>query len=117
MKEDMQQTSDIALKDVASTLTVEGILAELVLAWVCLKKAGCDNPKIAVAGLNPHAGENGTMGHEDAATVAPAIAQLQAEGIDARGPYPAEPVRLSCSDVTQGHSDAERYSRGRAFLL
>lgn len=51
---------------------------------------GIAAPRLAISGLNPHAGENGTMGHEDAAIVAPAIAQLQAEGIDARGPYPAD---------------------------
>ena len=51
---------------------------------------GIAAPRLALSGLNPHAGENGTMGQEDAGVVAPAIAQLQAEGIDARGPYPAD---------------------------
>jgi len=47
-------------------------------------------PRLAVAGLNPHAGEGGAMGEEDLAVVAPAVAQLTAEGIDARGPLPAD---------------------------
>ena len=47
-------------------------------------------PRLAVAGLNPHAGENGTMGREDIEIVAPAVAQLKAEGIDARGPLPPD---------------------------
>ena len=47
-------------------------------------------PRLAVAGLNPHAGENGAFGEEDRAIVAPAVAQLVAEGIDARGPLPAD---------------------------
>jgi len=47
-------------------------------------------PRLAVAGLNPHAGEGGAMGEEDLAVVAPAVAQLKAEGIDARGPLPAD---------------------------
>jgi 4-hydroxythreonine-4-phosphate dehydrogenase len=47
-------------------------------------------PRLAVAGLNPHAGEAGTMGREDIDIVAPAIAQLRAEGIDARGPLPPD---------------------------
>ncbi|MCO5093233.1 4-hydroxythreonine-4-phosphate dehydrogenase PdxA [Bosea sp. (in: a-proteobacteria)] len=51
---------------------------------------GIASPRLAVAGLNPHAGENGAMGHEDAGVVAPAVAQLRAEGIDALGPYPAD---------------------------
>jgi 4-hydroxythreonine-4-phosphate dehydrogenase len=47
-------------------------------------------PRLAIAGLNPHAGEQGTLGEEDRAIVAPAVAQLAAEGIDVRGPVPAD---------------------------
>lgn len=47
-------------------------------------------PRLAVAGLNPHAGENGTLGEEDRTIVAPAVARLVADGIDARGPLPAD---------------------------
>jgi 4-hydroxythreonine-4-phosphate dehydrogenase len=47
-------------------------------------------PRLALAGLNPHAGESGTMGREEIDVIAPAIAQLQAEGIDARGPFPGD---------------------------
>jgi 4-hydroxythreonine-4-phosphate dehydrogenase len=48
------------------------------------------HPRLVVAGLNPHAGENGTLGEEDLTIVAPAVARLVAEGIDARGPLPAD---------------------------
>jgi len=48
------------------------------------------HPRLAIAGLNPHAGEDGTLGEEDRNIVAPAVAQLVAEGIDARGPLPAD---------------------------
>jgi 4-hydroxythreonine-4-phosphate dehydrogenase len=48
------------------------------------------HPRLVVAGLNPHAGESGALGEEDRAIVAPAVAQLVAEGIDARGPLPAD---------------------------
>jgi len=47
-------------------------------------------PRLAIAGLNPHAGEQGTLGEEDRAIVTPAVAQLAAEGIDAKGPLPAD---------------------------
>jgi 4-hydroxythreonine-4-phosphate dehydrogenase len=47
-------------------------------------------PRLAIAGLNPHAGEDGSLGEEDRTIVAPAVAQLAAEGIDARGPLPAD---------------------------
>jgi 4-hydroxythreonine-4-phosphate dehydrogenase len=51
---------------------------------------GIRDPRIAVAGLNPHAGEDGTMGAEDSAIVAPAVAALQAEGVRAFGPLPPD---------------------------
>jgi 4-hydroxythreonine-4-phosphate dehydrogenase len=47
-------------------------------------------PRLAIAGLNPHAGEHGTLGEEDRAIVAPAVAQLAAEGIEVKGPLPAD---------------------------
>ncbi len=51
-----------------------------------------ERPRIAVCGLNPHAGEHGLFGTEDAEHIAPAIAAAQAEGIDASGPHPADTV-------------------------
>lgn len=51
---------------------------------------GIEVPRLAIAGLNPHAGEDGSMGMEDLEIVAPAVRLLQAEGIDARGPLPAD---------------------------
>ncbi len=51
---------------------------------------GITRPRIAVAGLNPHAGESGTIGSEDVAVIAPAIATLEAEGIIATGPHSAD---------------------------
>ena len=87
-------TSHIPLKDVASTLTVEGILAELELAWMCLKKAGYDNPKIAVAGLNPHAGDGGSFGMEEIDIIEPAVKAARTKGFDVDGPFPADTVFL-----------------------
>ena len=51
---------------------------------------GIAMPRLAVAGLNPHAGDGGALGEEEIAVVAPAVAALRAQGIDARGPYPAD---------------------------
>ena len=53
-------------------------------------KFGLARPRLAVAGLNPHAGEEGAMGREDLEIVAPAVARLRAEGIEARGPLPSD---------------------------
>ena len=55
-----------------------------------IRDFGIPSPRLAVAGLNPHAGEAGTMGHEDQAIVAPAVAALRGLGIDARGPLPPD---------------------------
>ncbi|MEL6645042.1 MAG: 4-hydroxythreonine-4-phosphate dehydrogenase PdxA [Pseudomonadota bacterium] len=51
---------------------------------------GVAKPRLAVAGLNPHAGEGGAMGHEDLSVIAPVVARLAAEGLDVTGPYPAD---------------------------
>jgi 4-hydroxy-L-threonine phosphate dehydrogenase PdxA len=53
---------------------------------------GIAKPRIAVAGLNPHAGEHGLFGSEDEAIIRPAIQQAQAEGIEASGPWPGDTV-------------------------
>ena len=53
-------------------------------------KFGIDQPRILVAGLNPHAGEGGHLGHEEIDIIIPALQQLNSEGIDVRGPYPAD---------------------------
>src|SRR5262249_39803445 len=54
------------------------------------RRFGIANPRIAVAGLNPHAGEDGALGAEDRAIVQPAVDNLKSLGIDARGPLPAD---------------------------
>ena len=54
------------------------------------KRFGLERPRIAVSGLNPHAGESGAMGREEIEMIAPAIATLRAEGLDIRGPLPAD---------------------------
>ncbi len=54
------------------------------------RRFGVTRPRLAFAGLNPHAGEDGAMGREEIEVIAPAIAALQAEGIDAQGPFPAD---------------------------
>ena len=63
-------------------------------------------PRLAVAGLNPHAGEDGTMGEEEATIIAPAIAQLRAEGLDVSGPFAADsmftPAARATYDVAMG---------------
>lgn len=84
-------TSHIALKDVHTTITKEKIVKKIQALNSSLKKDfGIRKPKIAVFGLNPHAGENGKMGDEESQIINPAINEAKNEGILAFGPYPAD---------------------------
>ncbi len=84
-------TIHIPLADVARTLTTENIVEIATITANELKhRFGIKNPRLAISGLNPHAGEEGAMGAEDAEIVAPAIAELRSRGIDAFGPLPAD---------------------------
>ena len=79
------------LSRVSALLTAEKITAAgLVVAQALSRDFGIASPRLAVAGLNPHAGEGGALGREEIDVVAPAIEALQAQGVDARGPYPAD---------------------------
>jgi 4-hydroxythreonine-4-phosphate dehydrogenase len=80
-----------ALAKAIARLTPEMIIATSRIVAAALKRDfGIAAPRLAVAGLNPHAGEAGTMGREEIDIIAPAIATLRAEGIDARGPMPPD---------------------------
>ncbi|WP_353228092.1 4-hydroxythreonine-4-phosphate dehydrogenase PdxA [Novosphingobium sp.] len=84
-------TVHVALADVPRHLTSALIQTRATIAAAALRRDfGIAHPRLAVAGLNPHAGEDGRMGGEDAAIIAPAVAALRAAGIDARGPLPAD---------------------------
>lgn len=84
-------TIHIAVNQIAKQLTSDLIIRTAKITHHDLKnRFGINAPRIAVAGLNPHAGENGTMGMEDITIVAPAVEALKAEGINAFGPLPAD---------------------------
>ncbi len=84
-------TIHIPLAEVPRRLTTASIVETgRIVARDLTQHFGVARPRLAVAGLNPHAGENGALGAEDAAVVAPAVAALQAAGIDAFGPLPAD---------------------------
>lgn len=83
-------TSHIPIKDVSQNLTITGILNSVDLVHKTLKRAGINNPRIAVAALNPHAGEGGTCGLEEIEIINPAVEQLKQNGINVQGPFPAD---------------------------
>ena len=84
-------TTHLPLKEVPAAITQEGLARVLDILHADLRdKFGIASPRILVTGLNPHAGENGYLGREEIEVIEPALAQAQARGIDARGPYPAD---------------------------
>jgi len=84
-------TIHLPLKDVFARLTTDLIVETgRIVARDLRNRFGIAQPRLAVAGLNPHAGEQGTLGDEDLAVVQPAVQRLIADGIDARGPLPAD---------------------------
>jgi 4-hydroxythreonine-4-phosphate dehydrogenase len=87
-------TSHIPLAEVPARLTKERILPALKLTDACMRSAGFPCPRIAVAGLNPHAGDGGNFGREEIDVIAPAVAAGKREGIFVEGPFPADTVFL-----------------------
>jgi 4-hydroxythreonine-4-phosphate dehydrogenase len=83
-------TVHAALADVPRLLTREVMQRTIELTWRELPRYGLAAPRIAVAGLNPHAGEHGLFGLEEQTVIAPAVACCRAGGIDVSGPYPAD---------------------------
>lgn len=88
-------TIHIPLRDVARTLTTADILGKIELGHAACLALGVATPRIAVAGLNPHAGEHGLFGDEDDRVIAPAVTQARSRGIDVAGPLPGDTVFLA----------------------
>jgi 4-hydroxythreonine-4-phosphate dehydrogenase len=82
----------VSLAEAIAAVTTEAELRAMRLAHDACLAFGVERPRVAVAGLNPHAGENGMFGREDVDIIAPAIAGARAEGIDASGPWPGDTV-------------------------
>ncbi len=84
-------TTHLPLKDVSAAITTTSLIETVTIIHQDLKtRFALANPKILMAGLNPHAGENGYLGTEELDTLIPAIKQLNAQGIQISGPYPAD---------------------------
>ncbi|NGM88856.1 4-hydroxythreonine-4-phosphate dehydrogenase PdxA [Parapusillimonas sp. SGNA-6] len=85
-------TIHVALSEVSRLVDIYTELKTIRLAHQACLQAGIVKPRIAVAGLNPHAGEEGRFGQEEIQVISPAIAQAQAEGLDVSGPWPGDTV-------------------------
>lgn len=90
-------TVHVALAEVPRLLT-QALVEEIVtLTAASLPAFGYPSPRIGLAGLNPHAGEHGLMGHEDDDVLRPAVEACRARGIDVRGPFPGDTVFLQAT--------------------
>ena len=85
-------TSHESLRTALDRITPQRIDDALTLADATMRGAGIANPRIAVAALNPHGGENGLFGREEIDIIAPAVAKAAARGINCKGPFPADTV-------------------------
>ncbi len=94
----MLLTNHVPLRRACDLVTSERVLDRLQLADAGLRQLGVQHPRIAVAGLNPHAGEEGLFGHEERDALVPAIEAARAQGIDAVGPFPADTLFLKARD-------------------
>lgn len=87
-------STHISLLDFLTNLNQNRVNTVIKIADTFMKKAGFESPRIAVAGVNPHAGENGLFGQEEINTLIPSIKTMQQEGIDVTGPCPPDTVFL-----------------------
>ncbi|WP_136635725.1 4-hydroxythreonine-4-phosphate dehydrogenase PdxA [Pseudooceanicola onchidii] len=85
-------TIHVSLRDAIEQCTFEAQMRAIRLAHKGCQAFGIGNPRIAVAGLNPHAGEGGLFGREEIEVIAPAIARAREEGLDVKGPFPGDTV-------------------------
>ena len=83
-------TSHIPLKDVSEHLTIDKVMDAINLAYDTLKRAGFENPKVAISAINPHGGDSGTCGKEEIDVLAPAVKQANSEGKNIVGPFPSD---------------------------
>jgi 4-phospho-D-threonate 3-dehydrogenase / 4-phospho-D-erythronate 3-dehydrogenase len=90
-------TVHVPLKEVPTLLTRQVVDGTIALTHEALPQFGIERARLAIAGLNPHAGESGVLGDEDERVLKPAIEAARDNGIDASGPYPADTVFVRAS--------------------
>lgn len=85
-------STHVSLREACNRVKKERVLDVIRMSHMACKDLGIEKPRVAVAGLNPHCGENGLFGDEEIKEITPAIEAARAEGIDASGPYPPDSV-------------------------
>ena len=95
-------TIHLSLRRAIDAITFDAVLETLRIAHAAAVRFGIEAPRIAVAGLNPHAGEGGLFGSEEVQVIAPAVAAARAQGIDASGPFAPDTVFMRARNA-RGH--------------
>jgi 4-hydroxythreonine-4-phosphate dehydrogenase len=85
-------STHVSLRQAVDLVKKPRIRVAVRLSHQALKSMGCPNPRIAVAGLNPHAGESGIFGREEVEEIGPAVAEAREEGFEVQGPFPPDTV-------------------------
>jgi 4-hydroxythreonine-4-phosphate dehydrogenase len=96
-------TSHVPLREVAALITPQAVESAVRILHDALARAGVPQPRIAVSGLNPHAGDNGSIGREEIEVIAPAVQRLKAQGLAASGPWSPDTVFIA---ARKGEFDA-----------
>ena len=90
-------TTHIGINDIRNVLTIGRVFDPIDLGHAACQRLGVARPRIAVCGLNPHAGEGGLFGDEEERLIEPAIRMAREAGIDVRGPFPADTIFISAA--------------------
>ncbi len=89
-------TAHVPLADVPKFITTQRVLDAIELGAAACVRLGIDRPRLAVLGLNPHAGEHGLLGDDEQRTIIPAIERAKAQGLHIEGPFPADTIYREC---------------------
>jgi 4-hydroxythreonine-4-phosphate dehydrogenase len=114
-------TSHVSLRTALDQITHDSIIEAIELVDRTMKMAGIEKPRIAVAALNPHAGENGLFGREEIDLIGPAVQAAAATGIDCKGPFPSDTVYIKAfageydSVVAMYHDQGQIATKLRGF--
>jgi 4-hydroxythreonine-4-phosphate dehydrogenase len=114
-------TSHVSLRTALDQITHDSIIEAIELVDRTMKMAGIEKPRIAVAALNPHAGENGLFGREEIDLIGPAVQAAASTGIDCKGPFPSDTVYIKAfageydSVVAMYHDQGQIATKLRGF--
>ncbi|HEY7062726.1 MAG TPA: 4-hydroxythreonine-4-phosphate dehydrogenase PdxA [Chloroflexota bacterium] len=109
-------TTHYSLAEACQKVTRDRVLSQIRLTHHSFETWGWQRPAIGVAALNPHGGEGGLLGREEIDAIAPAVADAQAEGIDARGPYPADSLMAQALDGSYAAVLAMYHDQGHVAI-